>query len=355
MKKNVIIITDYAAPYEGNFIASLKELEKVAKEKDYTMLFLFPKRAMEIDWIKQMAKEYQIEFFDEKIMDVIKQINNLLDKSSENIVYSHFARHKTQFAIKLFRMLHRKVKLVQHFHNHCKIPNQFPKTQFMKIAYKLYEGDLNIGCSKSVAESMPYHKKKITFVDNAIDFTRLDENVTSDMIKKEDDEFVILMFGFNYERKGVDIAIKALKDMAKDKKIVLAISLATNKEQIENKIKNQFSGEMPNWIRILPPNEKVSEYYHMADLFLSAAREEGFCYSLVEATYCGTRCISSRIGGVPIQIPGMITFESENAEDLKDKILWTMENDENKLEEAKKYVVEKYDLRKWAEEVMTKL
>ena len=77
--------------------------------------------------------------------------------------------------------------------------------------------------------------------------------------------------------------------------------------------------------------------------------------SLVEATYCGTRCMSSRIGGVPLEIPGIIIFESENIEDLKDKILWALENNENKIEEAKKYVVEKYDLSKWVEEIFKRL
>ena len=123
----------------------------------------------------------------------------------------------------------------------------------------------------------------------------------------------------------------------------------------KNKIKSQFEGKIPDWIRLLPPTENVSEYYHMADLFLSAAREEGFCYSLVEATYCGTRCMSSRIGGVPLAIPGMMSFDSENSEDLKEKILGAIENDENKLKEAKKYVIEKYELSKWAEEIMKKL
>ena len=204
-------------------------------------------------------------------------------------------------------------------------------------------------------ESMPYKEKKRIFIDNAIDFGRLDRNAIDNRVRKNKDEFVILMFGFKYERKGIDIALKAIRQIANEKGVILAISLATNKEIVENKIKAQFEGKIPNWIRILPPSENVSEYYNMADLFLSAAREEGFCYSLVEATYCGKRCISSRIGGVPLEIPGMIIFESENVEDLQEKILWAMENDENKIEEAKNYIVAKYDLRKWAEEVMKRL
>ena len=276
MQKNIIIITDYAAPYEGNFIASMKAFEKFARDRNYHVKFLFSERTVNIEWIKNMALEYELEFFAEDIASIIKVLRKSISKNSQNIVYSHFARHKTQFAIKLFRMLHKKVKLVQHFHNHCKVPNKFPKKQFMKLAYKLYEGDLNIGCSESVAKSMPYNKKKVTFVDNAIDFRRLDRNSVSSIVRKNEDEFVVLMFGFNYERKGVDIALKAIRQIADEKRIVLAISLATNKEIVENKIKSQFEGEIPDWIRILPPSENVSEYYHMADLFLSVAREEGF-------------------------------------------------------------------------------
>lgn len=354
MEKNIIIITDYAAPYEGNFIASIKALEKVAKNKNYKMKFLFSKRAMNIEWVTKFSAQYDVEFFDEGIFDVIKILSKSMKEGVENILYSHFARHKTQVAIKIFKMVRRNFRLVQHFHNHCKIPKKFPKKQLMELAYRLYEGDLNIGCSESVMKSMPYNPRKNVFVNNAIDFSRLSENNDMNKIKNQKKEFIILMFGFDYYRKGVDIAINAVKNIADEKKITLVISLASNYEKIENIIKGEFQ-KIPDWIKLLPSNENVSEYYNMADIFLSSAREEGFCYSLVEATYCGTRCISSKIGGVPLDIPGIISFESENIEDLKNKILWSLENNENKLEEAKKYIVEKYDLNKWAEEVMKKL
>ena len=127
MKKNIIIIPDYAAPYEGNFIASIKELEKVVRKYNHNIKFLFSERARNIEWIKNMSKQYQIDFFSEGMYGIIKMIKKLMEKDCQNILYSHFARHKTQLSIKLFRILHRKVKLVQHFHNHCKIPNKFPK------------------------------------------------------------------------------------------------------------------------------------------------------------------------------------------------------------------------------------
>jgi len=359
MKKNIIIITDYAAPYEGNFIASMKELERVARNKNYNIKFLFSNRTANINWVKKMSLEYNADFFSENIISVIEMIKKSIDKKSENIIYSHFARHKTQFAIKLFKMLHRKIKLVQHFHNHCKIPDKFPKKQFMSFAYKLYEGDLNIGCSESVMNSMPYSKKKITFIDNAIDFNRLDENAISNIVKKSDDEVIVLMFGFDYYRKGVDIAINAIKDIANEKKIILAISLATNKEKIENIIKSQFEQKIPNWIRLLPPSENVSEYYNMADIFLSAAREEGLCYSNIEAVYCGVKCIFSNLEEQPLDIPNIVSFESENVKDLKSKIVGIIENDElnnkSKKMESKEFVKEKYNISKWANEIMNKL
>lgn len=354
MKKNIIIITDYAAPYEGNFIASIKALEKVVVENGWKISYLFSVRTLEINWVKEFAKNHNVKYFENKINDIHKKINECIDTNYENIIYSHFARHKTQLAIKLYRMTHSKIKLVQHFHNHCKIPNTFPKKQLMSIAYKLYEGDLNIGCSESVMNSMPYKINKNTYVNNAIDFSRLDLNIKSNIIKKENNEIVILMFGFDYYRKGVDIAINALKDIAEKENIILVISLASNKEKVENKIKEIF-GEIPEWICLLPPSENVSEYYNMADIFLSAAREEGFCYSLVEAIYCGCKCISSRISGVPNQIPGVITFENENVDELKEKIVYTIYDYQNNIDETKKYIVNKYDLSVWANEIMNKL
>lgn len=354
--QNMLIITDYAAPYEGNFIESIKSLRKKYIENGNELIFLFPRRAEKIEWVKELINKdnFKIYFFkDDTVLDVMKMSKDIIKEHDIKILYTHFCRHKTQLAVKLVRMGKKNIKLVSHFHNHCKVNGNLLKRNFMKLAYKLYEGDLNIGCSESVCESMPYKKEKVTYVENGICFDRLDNSENNEEILPKD-KYTVLMFGFDYYRKGVDLAIKAIKEL-NNPDIVLAVSLASNKEKIIDNIKKEF-GEVPSFVTFLDPINNVADYYNKADVFLSAAREEGFCYSIVEAAYCKTRILSSNIPGVPKDIPGEYLFESNNYMDLKDKINEIYnDNSLDKYDEAYEYVKEKYSIEKWTDGIIKKI
>ena len=363
-ENSILLITDYAAPYEGNFIESIKVLHYSLEKNNNKIVYLFPKRAKKLYWINDLIreKEFVIYFFnDDTYFNLRKTIKDILKKESINIIYTHFCRHKTQLAVKITRIFNSKIKLVSHFHNHCKVNGSFIKRSFMKIAYKLYEGDLNIGCSESVQKSMPYKLSKTTYVENAIDFKRLD-NYRNIEIKGIENKFVILMFGFDYYRKGVDLATKAIKKL-NNPNITLAISLASNREKVEDSIKKEI-GRIPEFVSFLDPINDVATYYRKSDLFLSAAREEGFCYSIVEAAYCKTNILSSNIPGVPKKIPGEYLFESGNYLDLAEKIKmiykekYKKKNDKENdkiLKDAKDFVQKEYDLKIWADEIVLKL
>jgi glycosyltransferase involved in cell wall biosynthesis len=355
-QKNILIITDYAAPYGGNFIESVKTLDKEMAKENKKIIYLFPKRVEKLDWIQSLINKenFKIYFFkDDTIFPVIKQIKFIIKKEQVNILYTHFCRHKTQLAVKLVRIFNRKIKLVSHFHNHCKIYGNGIKRRFYKIAYKLYEGDLNIGCSESVMKSMPYKKKKITYVDNAINFSRLD-NYRDINIPEFENKFVILMFGFDYYRKGVDLAIKAISELNSEE-YVLAISLASNKEKVKKNIEEQF-GKIPKFVKFLEPINDIASYYRKANLFLSASREEGLCYSIIEAAYCKVSILSSDIPGASLNIPREGIFESTNIEKMKEKIEYFKNNsNEKELDKAKDFVVNKYDLNIWAKKIIEKI
>lgn len=352
---NMLIITDYSAPYEGNFIESIKMLNKKYEQDGNKIYYLFPERAKKLDWIINLIdiNKFNIYFFkDDSFMDVIKQTKHIVKNKDINALYTHFCRHKTQFAIKMIRFSNSKIKLISHFHNHCKVNGNILKRTFMKFAYKLYEGDLNIGCSKSVKDSMPYKEKKITYVDNGICFSRLEKYQLVDLGRK-DSKYIILLFGFDYYRKGVDIAIKAIESL-NNPNIVLAISFASNKAKAEEIIKKEHN-TIPNFINFLEPRNDIGTYFKNADLFISAAREEGFCYSIVEAAYCKTKILSSNIPGVPMDIPGEYVFEKGNYQDLADKINVAYNDKNNKLEEAYEYVKEKYTVDNWVEKTASEI
>lgn len=77
------------------------------------------------------------------------------------------------------------------------------------------------------------------------------------------------------------------------------------------------------------PNDKIYDYFAKASIMLSAPKIDNMPVSILEAMNAGLLVISSRVGGVPYMIDDGKTgllFESENSNDLADKMLWTLEH-----------------------------
>ena len=199
---------------------------------------------------------------------------------------------------------------------------------------------------------MPY--KNSTYVDNAIDFERFkiyDEKFEF----PQKDKIQITMFGFDYKRKGVDLAIKAMQDISDELNLHLNIVVSVDKESIQRQIIEEFSS-IPKWVDILEPRNDIATYLNKTDVFISPSREEGFCYALVEAGYCKCLLISSKIPGVPYHIPNCKVFESEKFEELTTQIKETVklyrQIDKN---QTKKYIEENYHIDLWSEKIQKKL
>ncbi len=344
----VLIITDYAAPYEGNFIESLKKLnEKMLKQKN-EVIYFFTQKAKEKSCVKGLIElGYKVYFGNENWVVNLRTIKKIIKKEGISILYTHFCSLKTQLQVKFIRTISlNKLKLISHFHNHYTVYDGFLRK---RIQYFSYNGDLNIGCSKSVMESLPYNSRKNIYINNGIDFGRLDKyrKIEIDELKNK---FVILMFGFDYYRKGVDIAIRALEGMNIEN-TVLAIALSKNKEIVEENIKKDF-GKLPDFVTFLEPINDIATYYHLADIFLTSSREEGLCYSVLEAAYCGTKIICSNIPGVSTDIPGVFLFKNENYEELRFKILEAYASSESKNQEcAIDFVKKNYSVDNWVKSI----
>ena len=338
--KNILIVTDYIAPYEGNFIRSLKKLEESLIDDGNNLYYVFSSKAKKIDWVLKLNNTM---FLEDNPKDNLKLLNKIIKEKNIDTLYSHFCLPKTQLVVKIVTKINRKVKLYQHFHNHFDLPKNILK----KIIFKyIFKGDLNIGCSKDVANTLPYKNK--AYVTNAIDFSRLD-NYEKIKIDKNNN-FIILMFGYTYYRKGVDLAIKAISKLGKDN-IILAISVSKDVESFKESIEKDF-GEIPSFVKILEPRNDIATYYKASNLFLSAAREEGFCYAIVESMYCGIPCICTELPGQPNEIPFLLKIDKENVEQLKEKIELVIKKqiDFNE-EQVKEYLIKTYGIDNWVEQI----
>ncbi len=82
------------------------------------------------------------------------------------------------------------------------------------------------------------------------------------------------------------------------------------------------------------PNEAIGDYLKRNDIMLSAPREDNMPVSLLEAFSAGLLVISSNVGGVPYMMENGKTgllFESDNDEEMAEKMLWALSHQEESL------------------------
>jgi len=168
------------------------------------------------------------------------------------------------------------------------------------------------------------------------------------------------MFGYNFEVKGVDLAVEAVRQLRAQVSfpVVLAVALSSNLESVRRRIAEQLGeATLPDWILLLPPREDVGSYYRMADVFLSPSRQEGFCYALVEAAYCLTPVLASAIDAQKdLALPQSAFFPPLDAGALYAALYRVLSEEASpasaqRLEQASERVRQTYALSRWAERV----
>ncbi|HTD40394.1 MAG TPA: glycosyltransferase family 4 protein [Mucilaginibacter sp.] len=358
--KNVLQFLCFRSPYGGSFFKSLLRLEKTLESDSVEMVYLFHEDTSDIDWVQGLINEgKKIYFLSNDFHKDIFIVKNILAKHNIKYIHAHFAGTKQFFLFKIAKLLYNKdLVIIRHLRNHDQPIGFFGEG----LRKALNHVDLYIGCSESVAieyrKNFRLNSNKVTFVTNAIDFNRLNQY---EVLKRADfnispNTTVFLMFGFDYFRKGVDIALEAMDGLVKQgHDVCLLLSLSVNREAIELNIKDRFQ-DIPEWLRILKPRDDIASYYNLSDYFISASREEGFCNALVEAAYCERPIITSDIPGPQsLNIPHTYMFDSEDIAGLQNAMLSLISLDNDKKKQItvnqKAYVEKAFDLDLWANQI----
>ena len=355
MSNTIIIYANYGAPYSGNFIASIYALEKELNLKNTKVIYVFPERTKGCFWAQEaISAGKKIFYVSEDSKKSIIQLKRIIKKFSPGSIYTHFVNRKQLICLKIAKAFAKKnIVVVEHFHNHY-VYNDGRIKQFIK--HFIMGDDPLLGCSKDVKDSFlkgGFKKNLCGFAENALDFERLDDWTESIDINN----FHVLMFGFDVKRKGVDLAVKACNKLCnKYQNIVLDICLSRNEDLVRNEIQS-ILGNIPEWINILPAREDVATYYRGANVFISPSREEGFCYSIVEAAYCKTISVASKISGqYKENLEGIEWHESESVDDLAAKIehVYLMSSEEYNQIASKlaQQAYEQYGLHRWVNDVI---
>jgi glycosyltransferase involved in cell wall biosynthesis len=122
-----------------------------------------------------------------------------------------------------------------------------------------------VGVSDAIAKEVQqaFPGFPVVSIVNAIQFSRLE---AGEPITKSEG-ISLLMMGWDYHRKGVDLAIKAVRSLQKKYHITLQIVGGINEDAIKEMVM-QIVGEEPAWIRYLPDTNNVGTYYYANDILL---------------------------------------------------------------------------------------
>lgn len=299
---------------------------------------------------------YSALFFGNTIkLKNIKFIIQLLKKENINIIHTHFIDYNyTLFITRFF--ISSKIFFIGHIHN------QYHLTKNIKGYIKRYVTnsifDIIIGVGETVVKgiiSEGISEKKVSFITNAIDFERL-EKYEEINIRNNPKQKVILMFGWLFYIKGVDIAIRAIQNVRDGgQNVILAISLVGVKENILGEIMKML-GHIPEWLFFIESRNDVATYYNASDIFLSPSREEGLNYSVIEAAYCLPMVLISDAPGNPKDIPFVFIHEVGNIIQLSQSIIDALNtsNEERCMRKAiqREYVIRNYSINVWCNEII---
>lgn len=343
--RNVLHFADYGSPYKGNFISSLEVLEKELINNKHEMFYIFPERTNKREWAQNKDN---VKFLTGKFLKDRKILKNVIKDNNIDIIHIHFYSFKT---LSLFKTLNVKCKKIIHLHG------MFPKYKGIKkyIMEKLFKDYNIIGCSNAVTNSFIYKNNKVC-IQNAIYFPRLDKICNIKEFEQYSSNEKILIFGYNYFIKGVDVALDAIEEARQEKNNILCfVSISSNTTIFKENVIKRF-GFFPDWIKILEPINDIASYYKSCDIFISASRKEGFCYAIVEAAYVGCNIIASEIPAQKeLDIKNIYWFKSENSKELKDKILECIKNkntNKEKMLAQRENIIIKYNIDKWAKDIL---
>ena len=347
----ILQVCAYAAPYEGNFIASLKALAEKAEKKGHKTIYAFPETAREKDWCKALAQKTDVYFLPLAKARIKPTTYTKLKKIYKahpdlEIVHCHFELYDIPVVVtakkrmKVFWHLHDAIGNMQDGHNRLMHKIQYKwlhkKATLLSVSEKHKDYTIGLG----------FPKEQAFYVPNGLN---------TDAIKKVDTAYEdrlndFLMFGWLYEVKGVDLCVKA--HQALDNKYRVAI---VGKNDTADLIRAEF-GEVKN-LEILSPVTDVNILYKEAKCFLHISRAEGLSYALLEAIYAGLPIVCSNIKENMFAkvFPTVTMVETENIQSIAEGMSRVMEKGapaEEEIAQARRIIDEQYSIACWTNTIL---
>jgi len=199
--------------------------------------------------------------------------------------------------------------------------------------------------NKEIINSMT--SSKVYVIPNGVNLPSI-QNIQSRSLPMSS----IFYVGMLLKSKGVDILISAIPIIKKSIPDACLYIAGAGKEEakLKNLVKELNVEGNVKFLGFITEEEKYA-YYKSIDIFVLPSLFEPFGIVLLEAMACGKPIVASNVGGIPYIVEDGKTgllFESENVEDLAEKIVTLLKDKESRekmgkagKERAKEFTWEK--------------
>lgn len=371
LKPAIIHVADYSAPYGGNFIRSLCELDARCENLGWRQVLVLPKSAAEKEWCLSLrAMGRSLHFLEDSISlpEFARSICRLVLGEGGSLIHTHFSRFDvgSWAAQGMLRVRGKSIQLVWHAHSDLGDDYSLKRRAKNYVKYHaMGKSVFMIPVSDHVRSQLVtagFSPQRLRVVPNGIDVSRAiarahKPSEVRDACGIPEGVPLLLLFGWDPERKGVDTALIAIRGLiAEGRKVILGLV----GEGVLHSFVRHWSGDaLPPWVRLMPPIEHVADYYQVATVFLSPSRQEGLPYSVCEAMVNG---VPVALSDIPTQAfahasQGAVFFPPGDAPRLQDILRtlldWSPEDRMKAAGQNQLLIRDTYNVIDWAKQIAT--
>lgn len=350
----VLQVCAFGAEHPGNFIASLEALEYALASKDVKTIYAFIERAADKDWCKEISKRTKVYFLPEAKARILPKTYQVMRKiyaeNQVDIIHTHFELYDIPATV----TAPKNTKVFWHLHDPI-----MPGSGLRSILWKLQYGHVGKRATllsvadyyRNVVVDLGFPQNQTALVLNGIDPTRIQPQNTN-----EEKIYDFLTFGWDFERKGDDLIIRACDRLEKDG---YKFKLLLNGNERTWPILDQFlAGRTPSYLVKGDPVKNVNHLFRQAKVFIQASRRETFSYAVCEAAYAGLPVISSDIAGLEWAhaLPTVSFFENEDVNGLYVHMKAFLAGEltpESNVRRSQDYIKENLSIEAWAQSIIS--
>ena len=364
--KKIVFVCQYAAPYEGNFILSLKSLEtKLQKQFQTKIVYVFPTNVYEKQWMMSFLKTHQVHFVPSEPDECVDDLLKIFEKEHPDLCHTHFDGYDVPVvkAAKMYKKRYdRNVEVIWHLHDELWYQKNLLKKWYQHYCfwrhYYFYgKGISIIAVSEGVYHFVHKYKRAFkheTILLNGIDLNRL-EGLSMGRTH-EPEKFTFLAYGGRNIQKRVDLLLEA--GIRLDKKRLKFRIVVTKGADTDEIVSDILGVDKPDWLVLVETKENIIELFEESSCFVSTSVAETFSYAIAEASIWGLPVIQSDIEGTlwNASNPSCYLFKSLNIADLVDRMEYVMRLDKTELEKVcsitQKNNLKNYTVDSWSDKVI---